>query len=88
MRAALIRAFGEPTEVLELADVPEPSAPAAGEVLAEVEAARAVGGGAVAVPDLAQRRATISPSQLSQCQPSLPRASSAELPHAYGCRRR
>jgi hypothetical protein len=29
MRAALINSFGEPTEVLELADVPEPSAPAA-----------------------------------------------------------
>ena len=37
MRAALIRAFGEPTEVLELADVPEPSGPAAGEVLVGVE---------------------------------------------------
>jgi hypothetical protein len=37
MRAALIRAFGEPTEVLELGDVPEPSAPAAGEVLIGVE---------------------------------------------------
>jgi NADPH:quinone reductase-like Zn-dependent oxidoreductase len=37
MRAALIKAFGEPTEVLELADVPEPSAPAEGEVLVGVE---------------------------------------------------
>jgi NADPH:quinone reductase-like Zn-dependent oxidoreductase len=37
MRAALIEAFGEPTEVLELADVPEPSGPAAGEVLVGVE---------------------------------------------------
>jgi NADPH:quinone reductase-like Zn-dependent oxidoreductase len=37
MRAALIKAFGEPTEVLELADVPEPSGPAAGEVLVGVE---------------------------------------------------
>jgi NADPH:quinone reductase-like Zn-dependent oxidoreductase len=37
MRAALIKAFGEPTEVLELADVPEPSGPAAGEVLIGVE---------------------------------------------------
>jgi hypothetical protein len=37
MRAALINSFGEPTEVLELADVPEPSAPAAGEVLVGVE---------------------------------------------------
>jgi NADPH:quinone reductase-like Zn-dependent oxidoreductase len=37
MRAALIRAFGEPTEVLELADVPEPLGPAAGEVLVGVE---------------------------------------------------
>ena len=37
MRAALIKAFGEPTEVLELADVPEPSRPAAGEVLVGVE---------------------------------------------------
>ena len=36
MRAALIKAFGEPTEVLELADVPEPSGPAAGEVLVGV----------------------------------------------------
>src|SRR5258708_10578144 len=37
MRAALIKAFGEPTEVLELTDVPEPSGPAAGEVLVGVE---------------------------------------------------
>jgi NADPH:quinone reductase-like Zn-dependent oxidoreductase len=37
MRAALIKAFGEPTEVLELADVPEPSGPAVGEVLLGVE---------------------------------------------------
>ena len=37
MRAALIKAFGEPTEVLELVDVPEPSGPAAGEVLVGVE---------------------------------------------------
>jgi NADPH:quinone reductase-like Zn-dependent oxidoreductase len=37
MRAALIKAFGVPTEVLELADVPEPSGPAAGEVLVGVE---------------------------------------------------
>src|SRR5712672_2500324 len=33
MRAALIKAFGEPTQVLELSDMPEPSGPAAGEVL-------------------------------------------------------
>jgi len=33
----LIKAFGEPAEVLELADVPEPSGPAAGEVLVGVE---------------------------------------------------
>ena len=37
MRAALIKAFGEPTEVLELADVPEPLGPAAGEALVGVE---------------------------------------------------
>jgi len=37
MRAALIETCGEPTEVLELADVPEPSGPAAGEVLIGVE---------------------------------------------------
>jgi hypothetical protein len=37
MRAALIEAFGEPTEVLELVDVPEPTGPAAGEVLVGVE---------------------------------------------------
>jgi NADPH:quinone reductase-like Zn-dependent oxidoreductase len=37
MRAALIKAFGEPTEVLELSDVPEPSGPAPGEVLVGVE---------------------------------------------------
>ena len=37
MRAALIKTFGEPTEVLELADVPEPSGPAAGEALIGVE---------------------------------------------------
>src|SRR5260370_3580623 len=37
MRAALIKTFGEPTEVLELCDVPEPSGPAAGQVLVGVE---------------------------------------------------
>ena len=37
MRAAMIKAFGEPTEVLELVDVPEPNGPAAGEVLVSVE---------------------------------------------------
>jgi NADPH:quinone reductase-like Zn-dependent oxidoreductase len=37
MRAAMIKAFGEPTEVLELVDVPEPTGPAAGEVLVGVE---------------------------------------------------
>jgi NADPH:quinone reductase-like Zn-dependent oxidoreductase len=37
MRAAIIKAFGEPTEVLELVDVPEPTGPAAGEVLVGVE---------------------------------------------------
>jgi NADPH:quinone reductase-like Zn-dependent oxidoreductase len=37
MQAALIKAFGEPAEVLELADVPEPSGPAAGEVLVGVK---------------------------------------------------
>src|SRR5258705_2557883 len=37
MRAALIKAFGEPTKVLELSDVPEPPGPAAGEVLVGVE---------------------------------------------------
>lgn len=33
----MIKAFGEPTEVLELVDVPEPTGPAAGEVLVGVE---------------------------------------------------
>jgi NADPH:quinone reductase-like Zn-dependent oxidoreductase len=37
MRAALIKAFGEPAEVLEVSDVPEPSGPAAGEVMLGVE---------------------------------------------------
>ena len=37
MRAALIEALGEPTEVLELVDVPEPTGPAAGEELVGVE---------------------------------------------------
>ena len=37
MRAALMEAFGEPTEVLQLVDVPEPTGPAAGEVLVGVE---------------------------------------------------
>jgi NADPH:quinone reductase-like Zn-dependent oxidoreductase len=37
MRAAVIKAFGKPAEVLELADLPEPSGPAAGEVLVDVE---------------------------------------------------
>ena len=35
--AGFVQHLGEPTEVLELADVPEPSAPAAGEVLVGVE---------------------------------------------------
>jgi NADPH:quinone reductase-like Zn-dependent oxidoreductase len=37
MRAVQIRTFGEPGIVLELADLPEPPAPAAGEVLIGVE---------------------------------------------------
>jgi NADPH:quinone reductase-like Zn-dependent oxidoreductase len=37
MRAAMIKAFGNPTEVLELVDLPEPSGPAAAEVLVGVE---------------------------------------------------
>src|SRR5712664_1552153 len=37
MRAVQIRTFGEPGIVLELADIPEPPAPAAGEVLIGVE---------------------------------------------------
>src|SRR5947207_782607 len=37
MRAVQIRTFGEPGIVLELADLPEPSAPAAGQVLIGVE---------------------------------------------------
>src|SRR5258707_5573759 len=37
MRAVRIRPFGEPGIVLELADLPEPPAPAAGQVLIGVE---------------------------------------------------
>jgi NADPH:quinone reductase-like Zn-dependent oxidoreductase len=37
MRAAMIKAFGEPTDVLELVELPEPSEPTAGEVLVGVE---------------------------------------------------
>jgi NADPH:quinone reductase-like Zn-dependent oxidoreductase len=37
MHGAMIKAFGEPTEVLEVVDVHEPAAPAAGEVLVGVE---------------------------------------------------
>src|SRR6267142_1679765 len=37
MRAVQLRTFGEPGIVLELADLPEPPAPAAGEVLIGVE---------------------------------------------------
>jgi NADPH:quinone reductase-like Zn-dependent oxidoreductase len=37
MRGAMIRAFGEPREVLELVDAQEPAAPAVGEVLVSVE---------------------------------------------------
>jgi NADPH:quinone reductase-like Zn-dependent oxidoreductase len=37
MRAAMIRAFGEPKAVLELVDRPEPAPPGAGEVLIGVE---------------------------------------------------
>jgi NADPH:quinone reductase-like Zn-dependent oxidoreductase len=37
MRAVQIKAFGQPTEVLHLLDLPEPPGPAAGEVLVGVE---------------------------------------------------
>ena len=37
MRALQIRTFGEPGLVLELVDLPEPPAPAAGQVLIGVE---------------------------------------------------
>jgi NADPH:quinone reductase-like Zn-dependent oxidoreductase len=37
MRGAMIKAFGEPSEVLELVDAPEPRSPAAGQVLVGVE---------------------------------------------------
>jgi NADPH:quinone reductase-like Zn-dependent oxidoreductase len=37
MRGAIIKSFGEPSEVLELVDEPEPPRPAAGEVLIGVE---------------------------------------------------
>src|SRR5690348_14664109 len=37
MRAVQIKAFGQPTEVLHLVDLPEPPGPAAGEVLVGVE---------------------------------------------------
>ena len=37
MRGAMIKTFGEPSEVLELVDVPEPTRPAEGEVLVGVE---------------------------------------------------
>jgi NADPH:quinone reductase-like Zn-dependent oxidoreductase len=37
MHAVQIKAFGQPTEVLHLVDLPEPPAPAAGEVLVGVE---------------------------------------------------
>jgi hypothetical protein len=37
MRAVQIRTFGEPGIVLELADLPEPPAPAAGQVLIGVQ---------------------------------------------------
>jgi NADPH:quinone reductase-like Zn-dependent oxidoreductase len=37
MHAAMIKAFGEPKEVLELVDGPEPTPPGAGEVLIGVE---------------------------------------------------
>ena len=37
MRAVRIKAFGQPTEVLHLVDLPEPPGPVAGEVLVGVE---------------------------------------------------
>jgi NADPH:quinone reductase-like Zn-dependent oxidoreductase len=37
MRGAIIKTFGEPSDVLELVDVPEPTRPAEGEVLVGVE---------------------------------------------------
>src|SRR2546423_13046319 len=37
MRAVRIRTFGEPASVLDLADLPDPPAPAAGQVLIGVE---------------------------------------------------
>ncbi|MCW3096125.1 MAG: Alcohol dehydrogenase GroES domain protein [Chthonomonadaceae bacterium] len=39
MRALQISAYGDPLKVLELADVPEPGAPGAGEVLIDIELA-------------------------------------------------
>ena len=42
MLAVQIRTFGDPESVLELADLPEPPAPAAGEVLIGVEHAHQV----------------------------------------------
>jgi NADPH:quinone reductase-like Zn-dependent oxidoreductase len=39
MRALQISAYGDPLEVLELADIPEPGAPGAGEVLIDIELA-------------------------------------------------
>jgi len=39
MRALQISSYGDPLEVLELADIPEPGAPGAGEVLIDVELA-------------------------------------------------
>ena len=40
MHGAMIKAFGEPKEVLELVDVQEPAAPAADEVLVGVSTRR------------------------------------------------
>jgi len=39
MRALQISAYGDPLKVLELVDIPEPSAPGSGEVLIDVELA-------------------------------------------------
>jgi NADPH:quinone reductase-like Zn-dependent oxidoreductase len=63
MRAAMIKAFGEPA-VLEFVDVPEPQGPAAGEVLVGVEYApinmNDLQFGSAAWPKLRPRGATVT----------------------------
>ena len=50
MRAVRIKAFGQPTEVFHLVDLPEPPGPAAGEVLVQLDSIRTTSRSAGTLP--------------------------------------